>query len=149
MFYADFIPTVSGLPPTIKDRKNRTWLIVGITVPVVIFGLVLVFAVFYMRRKSDSDVDEGNSISLLNQYLQYHFLLMNAKTCITFYQFSCFHLVLPLFYFCPSKMNILILFNYWFLQFLPWKWQEIHHMIKTSGHLDTLNSTYVHAKFIY
>ncbi|KAF3451125.1 hypothetical protein FNV43_RR07215 [Rhamnella rubrinervis] len=56
---SDFIPTVSGLPPTIKERKSRVRLIVGSTVPVVIFGFVLVFAVFYMRRKSDSDVDEG------------------------------------------------------------------------------------------
>ncbi|KAF3451127.1 hypothetical protein FNV43_RR07217 [Rhamnella rubrinervis] len=55
---SDFIPSVSGLPPTIKKRTSRTWLIVGITVPVVIFSFVLVFAVFYMRRKSDSDVDE-------------------------------------------------------------------------------------------
>ncbi|KAF3450169.1 hypothetical protein FNV43_RR06249 [Rhamnella rubrinervis] len=52
----NFIPTVSGPPPTNKERTSR--MIIGITVPVVIFGFVLVFAVFYMRRKSDSDVDE-------------------------------------------------------------------------------------------
>ncbi|XP_060671193.1 probable LRR receptor-like serine/threonine-protein kinase At1g56130 isoform X2 [Ziziphus jujuba] len=56
---SDFTPTVSGLPPTTdKGGKNRTGLIVGIAVPVGVLGLMLVSALFYMRRKKGDDLEE-------------------------------------------------------------------------------------------
>ncbi|KAF8408697.1 hypothetical protein HHK36_004761 [Tetracentron sinense] len=56
----DFQPTVSGLPPTTASRKkNKTGLIVGILVSVGVVSFLLIFAVFYFRRKrSGSKEDE-------------------------------------------------------------------------------------------
>ena len=72
--YSDFIPSVSGIPPNSQEDENKTSLIVGITVPVAIVSLILVFAaVFYMRRKKDEDDEEGKKIETLN-------LIGNQKT---------------------------------------------------------------------
>ena len=61
MFHSDFVPTVSGIPPTIGGEKNKTGLIIGITVPVGIVGLVLILSVFYMRRKMGDDDEDGKN----------------------------------------------------------------------------------------
>ncbi|KAH7545624.1 hypothetical protein FEM48_Zijuj01G0113200 [Ziziphus jujuba var. spinosa] len=53
---SDFHP--SGLPLAVARGKSRTWLIVGIAVPVGILFLVLAFAVFYMSRKTVKDDEE-------------------------------------------------------------------------------------------
>ncbi|XP_060676094.1 probable LRR receptor-like serine/threonine-protein kinase At1g56130 [Ziziphus jujuba] len=60
-YYGPLISTiraVSDFPPTVARGKSRTWLIVGIAVPVGILFLVLAFAVFYMSRKTVKDDEE-------------------------------------------------------------------------------------------
>ncbi|GLT51801.1 hypothetical protein SLA2020_251840 [Shorea laevis] len=56
---SNFPPTVSGIPPYTAKEK-RTGLIVGVAVPVgvVTFSLILIFAVFYLRRRKDDDGEE-------------------------------------------------------------------------------------------
>ncbi|KAF8408700.1 hypothetical protein HHK36_004764 [Tetracentron sinense] len=59
---SDFQPTVSGLPPTIASRKkNKTGLIVGILVSVGVVSFILIFAVFYFRRKR-SGIEEDEDL---------------------------------------------------------------------------------------
>ncbi|XP_044495500.1 probable LRR receptor-like serine/threonine-protein kinase At1g56130 isoform X2 [Mangifera indica] len=53
----DFVPTVSGLPPKAIHKKNQTGLIVGVAVSLGILAFILIFAVFYIRRKGD-DYDQ-------------------------------------------------------------------------------------------
>lgn len=53
----DFIPTVSGLPPR-APRGKRTGLIVGIVVPIGVVSLLLIFVIFYLRRRIEADDDE-------------------------------------------------------------------------------------------
>lgn len=53
----NFIPTVSGIPPR-PPKKNRTGLIVGVAVSVGVVTLLLIFAIFYLRRRIDADDDE-------------------------------------------------------------------------------------------
>ncbi|CAN6545845.1 unnamed protein product [Malus baccata var. baccata] len=55
---SDFTPTVSGLPPTTPGKKSRTGLIVGIAIPVGAVSLLLIFAILYMRKKSEKEDDE-------------------------------------------------------------------------------------------
>ncbi|PON82620.1 Serine/threonine protein kinase [Trema orientale] len=55
---SDFTPTVSGIPPTIGGEKSRTGLIIGIAIPVGIVGLILIFSVFYLRRRKVDDDEE-------------------------------------------------------------------------------------------
>lgn len=50
-FCTDFTPTVSNKLPSEKKKKNRTGLIAGIVVGVGIVGSLLVFAVFFVRRR--------------------------------------------------------------------------------------------------
>ncbi|GAV83940.1 LRR_1 domain-containing protein/Pkinase_Tyr domain-containing protein/Malectin domain-containing protein/LRR_4 domain-containing protein [Cephalotus follicularis] len=54
----DFIPTVSGIPPEIGQKKSSTGLIVGISVSVGVVSLILILAVCYIRRKIDDDDEE-------------------------------------------------------------------------------------------
>lgn len=57
----DFTPTVSNKLPSEKKKKNRTGLIAGIVVGVGIVGFLLVFAVFFVRRRkgqSNNDFEE-------------------------------------------------------------------------------------------
>ncbi|KAJ0018688.1 hypothetical protein Pint_11562 [Pistacia integerrima] len=49
----DFISAVSGMPPNTPRKKNQTQMIVGITVPLRIVSLILIFIAFYMKRKKD------------------------------------------------------------------------------------------------
>ncbi|CAN6683949.1 unnamed protein product [Malus baccata var. baccata] len=58
---SDFPPTVSGLSPTTPGKKSRTGLIVGIAVPVGAVSLLLIFAILYMRKKSEKEDEEGFS----------------------------------------------------------------------------------------
>ncbi|KAH7545622.1 hypothetical protein FEM48_Zijuj01G0113000 [Ziziphus jujuba var. spinosa] len=59
-FYGPLISTVHAATDSVPTGgKNLTWLIVGIAVPAGILGLMLVFAVFYIRRKSGNDLEEG------------------------------------------------------------------------------------------
>ncbi|GMN58771.1 hypothetical protein TIFTF001_027868 [Ficus carica] len=54
---SDFTPTLSVIAETIQ--RDRTWLIIGIVVPVSVVGLVLlVFAAFHIRRKKDDEHEE-------------------------------------------------------------------------------------------
>ncbi|GLT51142.1 hypothetical protein SLA2020_245720 [Shorea laevis] len=52
-------PTLSGIPPH-TAKENRSRLIAGVAVPVgvVTFTLILIFVVFYLRRRKDNDVEE-------------------------------------------------------------------------------------------
>lgn len=66
-WYASFLQFVlfcADFPPTVARGKSRTWLIVGIAVPVGILFLVLAFAVFYMSRKTVKD-DEGKCVCVV------------------------------------------------------------------------------------
>ncbi|XP_022721697.1 LOW QUALITY PROTEIN: probable LRR receptor-like serine/threonine-protein kinase At1g56140 [Durio zibethinus] len=54
----DFIPTVSGLPPGTSKRKNRTALVVGLVVPVVVVALMLIFVIIHFKRRIEYDDDE-------------------------------------------------------------------------------------------
>ncbi|XP_031270205.1 probable LRR receptor-like serine/threonine-protein kinase At1g56140 [Pistacia vera] len=51
----DFVPTVSGIPPNAIHKKNRTGLIVGVAVPLGILVFILIFTVFFIRKKDDYD----------------------------------------------------------------------------------------------
>ncbi|KAG2689611.1 hypothetical protein I3760_09G146700 [Carya illinoinensis] len=55
---SDFQPTVSGIPPSTSEGKNRTGLIVGISVSVGVVSSILIVAVCFMKRKSDSNNEE-------------------------------------------------------------------------------------------
>ncbi|KAM3701033.1 hypothetical protein ACJW31_05G142600 [Castanea mollissima] len=48
---SDFVSNVTGIPPSNRGKKSRLGLIVGIAVPVGVVSLILIFAVFYMKRK--------------------------------------------------------------------------------------------------
>ncbi|GLT51812.1 hypothetical protein SLA2020_251940 [Shorea laevis] len=56
---SNFTSTVSGIPPH-TAKENRSRLIAGVAVPVgvVTFTLILIFVVFYLRRRKDNDVEE-------------------------------------------------------------------------------------------
>ncbi|XVF61712.1 hypothetical protein PTKIN_Ptkin08bG0152600 [Pterospermum kingtungense] len=57
----NFIPTVSGIPPTTPKDKDQTGLIVGTTVPVIVVALILIFAIFaiiYIKRRKEADDEE-------------------------------------------------------------------------------------------
>ncbi|KAH7511224.1 hypothetical protein FEM48_ZijujUnG0032600 [Ziziphus jujuba var. spinosa] len=70
-FYGPLISTVHAATDSVPTGgKNLTWLIVGIAVPAGILGLMLVFAVFYIRRKSGNDLEEGNRRILVYEYLE-------------------------------------------------------------------------------
>ncbi|GLT51786.1 hypothetical protein SLA2020_251700 [Shorea laevis] len=53
---SNFTPTVSGIPQYTAKEK-RSGLIIGVAVPVgvVTFSLILIFAVFYLRRRKDDE----------------------------------------------------------------------------------------------
>uniref|UniRef100_A0A2N9F294 non-specific serine/threonine protein kinase n=1 Tax=Fagus sylvatica TaxID=28930 RepID=A0A2N9F294_FAGSY len=56
---SDFVFTVPGILPSTPGEKSKFGLIVGIAVPVGVVTLILIFAVFYMKRKSlHHDEDE-------------------------------------------------------------------------------------------
>ena len=69
MCYLDFIPTVSNKPPT--SKKNRTGLIVGITIGIGVVGFLSILVVFCIiqRRKHHTDDNEGKK--LLYTYMIY------------------------------------------------------------------------------
>ncbi|KAJ0017025.1 hypothetical protein Pint_11542 [Pistacia integerrima] len=52
----EFQPTVG-----LEQKKNQIGLIVGITVPLVILGISLIFVVFYLRMRKDKDDTEGKN----------------------------------------------------------------------------------------
>ncbi|XVE51733.1 hypothetical protein DITRI_Ditri02bG0064400 [Diplodiscus trichospermus] len=54
----NFKPTVSGIPPGTPKEKNQTGLIVGIVVAVVVMGLILIFAIIYVKRRKGEDDEE-------------------------------------------------------------------------------------------
>ncbi|XVF87035.1 hypothetical protein PTKIN_Ptkin18bG0088200 [Pterospermum kingtungense] len=54
----NFIPTVSGIPLATPKDKDQTGLIVGITVPLVVVALILVFAIIYIKRRREDDDEE-------------------------------------------------------------------------------------------
>ena len=60
----DFIPTVSGIPPIVPKEKNQTGLIFGITVPVIVVGLILISAIIYVKRRKEDDDEEGKNVSV-------------------------------------------------------------------------------------
>ncbi|GMY21966.1 probable LRR receptor-like serine/threonine-protein kinase At1g56130 [Fagus crenata] len=49
---SDFVSTVPGILPSTPGKKSKLGLIVGIAVPVGVVTLILIFVVFYMKRKS-------------------------------------------------------------------------------------------------
>ncbi|KAJ9168565.1 hypothetical protein P3X46_020070 [Hevea brasiliensis] len=58
----DFMPTVSGIPPHTRKEKEKTGLIVGVTLSAAIVGFILLFAFLYFNgktRKDDEDVFVG------------------------------------------------------------------------------------------
>ncbi|KAK8589037.1 hypothetical protein V6N13_087915 [Hibiscus sabdariffa] len=55
----NFRPSVSWIPPeNPKEKKNRTALIAGVTVSGVALALILMFAIMYLKRKSNNDDEE-------------------------------------------------------------------------------------------
>ncbi|XP_077244469.1 putative LRR receptor-like serine/threonine-protein kinase At1g56130 isoform X1 [Tasmannia lanceolata] len=59
----DFIPTVSNSPPTTSSTKNRTGLVVGISVAVGVVSFISVFAFFILRRRRKSmEINEDEEI---------------------------------------------------------------------------------------
>ncbi|KAK8618654.1 hypothetical protein V6N13_132639 [Hibiscus sabdariffa] len=54
----NFRPTVNEIPPGNPKEKNHTALIAGVTVPVLALALVLIFAIIYVKRKTDDDDEE-------------------------------------------------------------------------------------------
>ncbi|XP_039061621.1 probable LRR receptor-like serine/threonine-protein kinase At1g56130 isoform X1 [Hibiscus syriacus] len=54
----NFRPTVNGIPPGNPKEKNNTTLIAGVTVPVVALALILIFAIIYVKRKREDDIEE-------------------------------------------------------------------------------------------
>ena len=54
----------SGNKPTRGKKNNRTGMIVGIVVPILVVGFVLFLIVLYIRRKSVNEDEEGKSISI-------------------------------------------------------------------------------------
>ncbi|KAG6642583.1 hypothetical protein CIPAW_09G150200 [Carya illinoinensis] len=55
---SDFQPNVSGIPPRTSEGKNRTGLVVGIAVSVGVASSILIVAVCFMKRKSESNEEE-------------------------------------------------------------------------------------------
>ncbi|GMY38149.1 probable LRR receptor-like serine/threonine-protein kinase At1g56130 [Fagus crenata] len=56
---SDFVSTVPGILPSTPGEKSKLGLIIGIAVAVGVVTLILIFAVFYMKRKSlHHDEDE-------------------------------------------------------------------------------------------
>ncbi|KAK6916921.1 Protein kinase domain, partial [Dillenia turbinata] len=56
---SDFEPNVSGIPPgTSTSDNSKTGIIVGVLVAAVVVCLMLIFAIFYFRRKSYADEEE-------------------------------------------------------------------------------------------
>ncbi|XP_039065004.1 probable LRR receptor-like serine/threonine-protein kinase At1g56130 isoform X2 [Hibiscus syriacus] len=51
----NFKPTVSGLPPGNPKGKNRTALIAGVTVPVVVLASILMLTIIYVKRKKEDE----------------------------------------------------------------------------------------------
>ncbi|XP_050288026.1 probable LRR receptor-like serine/threonine-protein kinase At1g56130 isoform X2 [Quercus robur] len=49
---SDFVSNVPGIPPSNRGKKSRLGLTVGIAVPVGVVSLILIFAVLYVKRKS-------------------------------------------------------------------------------------------------
>ncbi|GMY38749.1 probable LRR receptor-like serine/threonine-protein kinase At1g56130 [Fagus crenata] len=49
---SDFVSTVPGILPSTPGEKSKLGLIVGIAVPIGVVTLILIFAVFYMKRRS-------------------------------------------------------------------------------------------------
>ncbi|OMP12632.1 hypothetical protein COLO4_02938 [Corchorus olitorius] len=58
LFWADFKPSVSGLPPGIPRDKNHTPLIVGIAVPLAGVALILILAIIYFKSRKEADDEE-------------------------------------------------------------------------------------------
>ncbi|CAN6545869.1 unnamed protein product [Malus baccata var. baccata] len=61
--YGDYGPLIvavhaASATPGRKREKSRTWLIVGIAVPVGVVSLLLIFAILYMRKKSEKEDNE-------------------------------------------------------------------------------------------
>ncbi|KAK8664502.1 hypothetical protein V6N13_084290 [Hibiscus sabdariffa] len=54
----NFRSTVSGIPPGNPKEKNHTALIAGVTVPVVALALILIFAIIYVKRRTEDDDEE-------------------------------------------------------------------------------------------
>lgn len=61
---SDFVPTINGIPPGTRKGKNRTGLIVGITVPIVFVSLILIFAIIYIKRRKKDNDEEGKIINV-------------------------------------------------------------------------------------
>ncbi|KAF2302817.1 hypothetical protein GH714_008553 [Hevea brasiliensis] len=54
----DFMPTVSGIPPHTRKEKEKTGLIVGVTLSAAIVGFILLFAFLYFNRKTRKDDED-------------------------------------------------------------------------------------------
>ena len=67
--YSDFVSNVPGIPSSNRGRKSRLGLIVGIAVPVGVVSLILIFAVLYVKRKSQNYNEEGKNITAVVEVL--------------------------------------------------------------------------------
>ena len=67
--YSDFVPNVTGIPPSNRGKKSRLGLIVGIAVPVGVASLIFIFAVFYMKRKPQHSNEDGKNITAVVEVL--------------------------------------------------------------------------------
>ena len=66
---SDFVSTVPGILPSTPGEKSKLGLIEGIAVPVGVVTLSLIFAIFYMKRKSQHSNGEGKSITTVVEVL--------------------------------------------------------------------------------
>ncbi|PIA37786.1 hypothetical protein AQUCO_03000368v1 [Aquilegia coerulea] len=62
----DFEPTVSDLPPS-RSTRNRTGMIVGITVSIGLLSIICAFIIFYLRRRKSSSNEEEEFLGIENR----------------------------------------------------------------------------------
>ncbi|OVA15863.1 Protein kinase domain [Macleaya cordata] len=62
----DFQPNVSNLPPT-DSKKSKTGLIVGVVVSVAVVSFIVIFALFYIRRKRSRTNEEEELLGIENR----------------------------------------------------------------------------------
>ncbi|KAF9587455.1 hypothetical protein IFM89_002636 [Coptis chinensis] len=64
---SDFQSSVSNRPPTGSKKKNRTGMIVGITLSIGLLSIICAFTILYLRRKRSSGNEEEELLGIENR----------------------------------------------------------------------------------